>query len=87
MRQLFTAHGALRFLQVNSYCIELNNIVTCWVVRVTKIMGSSLRYLDLLALRLQILLITLSYNAIAILHTFSSPLHTCWEPPSSLVVS
>jgi hypothetical protein len=33
-------------------------------------------WLDLLALRLQILLITFNYNAIAILHTFSSPLYT-----------
>jgi hypothetical protein len=38
--------------------------------------GFWIRRLDLLALRLQVLLITLNYNAIAILHISRSPLHT-----------
>jgi hypothetical protein len=40
-----------------------------------------------MALRLQIFLITLNYNAIARLHPFSSPLHTHWDSLPSIVVS
>jgi hypothetical protein len=42
-------------------------------------------WFDLLALRLQVLLITLNYKAIAILHTFSSPLHTHWDSHFPLI--
>jgi hypothetical protein len=62
-------------------------IITCRLVRVTLMMGSSLDDWILLVLRLQILLITISYNAIAILHTFSSPLHTHQDSQFPLLIS
>jgi hypothetical protein len=43
--------------------------------------------IGLLAPRLQVLLITLKYSAIADLHTFQLPMHTHYDDQSSLVVS
>jgi hypothetical protein len=61
-------------------------IVTCRGVRVTKITGSN-RRLDLLAPRLQFLLISLIRGLSLIYTRYSSPLHTHWDYPSLLVVS
>jgi hypothetical protein len=51
------------------------SIVMCRVLLVTIMTGSSSDDWILLTLHLQVVLITLNYNAIALLHTFSSPLH------------
>jgi hypothetical protein len=50
-------------------------IVTCKVVLVTIMMGSSSDDWIVLALWLQSLLVTLNHDAIVVPHTFSSPLH------------
>jgi hypothetical protein len=51
---------------------KIENIVTCGVVCVMEMMGSSLDDWILLALQLQPLLVALTYSAIAISHTLQS---------------
>jgi hypothetical protein len=60
--------------------------IPCMGVWVTKITGYS-RMTEILALRLQVLLITINTAPSLIYTIYSSPLHTHLESPSSLVVS
>jgi hypothetical protein len=57
------------------------NVVTCGGGTRDENNGFWIGWLDLLAFRLQVLLITINYNAVAILTTFSSPLHTHYDSP------